>query len=91
MKLKTVLYLAGKGAGIPDGDITTYMLPLDVDPDPLYYVYPREEEIQEMLTKIYFYGRNPTGRGRRRERSRSKYWHESSGNGRKKSPVQDSF
>ena len=53
MKLKTVLYLAGKAAGITGDDITTYQMPGDADPNPPYYVYPKDEEIEEMLREIY--------------------------------------
>ena len=53
MKLKTVLYLAGKGVGITGDDITTHTMPGDADPNPPYYVYPKEDEIAEMLEEIY--------------------------------------
>lgn len=53
MKLKTVLYFAGKSTGITGEDITTYTLPVKTDPNPPYYVYPDVEEIEKMLIEIY--------------------------------------
>lgn len=53
MKLKTVLYIAQKGIGITGDDITTYTMPGNADPDSPFYVYPKAEEIAEMLTEIY--------------------------------------
>ena len=53
IKLKTVLYLAGKGIGISADDITTYMMPGYADPAPPYYVYPKTKEIADVITEIY--------------------------------------
>ncbi|MCL1808664.1 MAG: LCP family protein [Clostridiales bacterium] len=51
--LRVALYLASKGIGISEEDISTYMMPNTPDPNPPYYVYPKTKEIAEMLTEIY--------------------------------------
>lgn len=53
VSLKTALYLASKAIGITTDDLTTYMMPNRPDPDPPYYVYPKNKEIADMLTEIY--------------------------------------
>lgn len=56
MKLKTMLYFAGKASGITSEDIRTYTLPVDTDPKPPYYVYPNVGKIEEVLMEIYTIG-----------------------------------
>lgn len=53
MKLKTMIYFAKKAKGITSEDIATYTLPVDIDPNPPYYVYPNKEAIENMLNNIY--------------------------------------
>ena len=53
INLKAVMFLASKAAGISSDDISTYMMPGRADPDAPYYVYPKSEEIAEILTEIY--------------------------------------
>jgi LCP family protein required for cell wall assembly len=54
MNLKTMLFLVSKAIGVSADNITTYTLPGWADPDPPYFIYPREREIAKMLTEIYF-------------------------------------
>jgi len=50
IKLKTVLYLAGKAVGITSDDITTYTIPNKYVPP---YIRPDAAGIEEMLREIY--------------------------------------
>ena len=45
--------IASKAIGLSGEDISTYVLPNRADPNPPYYVYPKTEEIGELLTQIY--------------------------------------
>lgn len=45
--------LATKAIGMTSGDIETYMLPNDPQPNPPYYVIPDAEETAEMINTIY--------------------------------------
>lgn len=45
--------IATKALGMSPDNITTYMLPNTPEPEPPYYVYPKDEEIAEMLNQIY--------------------------------------
>lgn len=47
------LKIATKAVGMSPDSISTYMLPNTPDPEPPYYVYPKTEEIADMLTEIY--------------------------------------
>lgn len=51
--LDMMIKIASKAVGLSGEDITTYMIPNSPDPNPPYYVYPRTEEIGNMLTEIY--------------------------------------
>lgn len=47
------LELATNAIGMKSADIKTYTIPFEPEPESPYYVYPKEEEIREMLTEIY--------------------------------------
>lgn len=49
----TALSLAGSAAGIGAEDITTYTIPITLDPDPPFYVYPDDDKIKDMIIQIY--------------------------------------
>ncbi len=48
--------LATKAIGISGDAITTYTLPVDIQQEAPYYVFPKTEEISNMLTDIYMIG-----------------------------------
>lgn len=48
--------LATKAIGMQSDAITTYMLPVDIQQEAPYYVFPRTEDISNMLTEIYMIG-----------------------------------
>ncbi len=51
--LDMMVKLAAKAVSLDGDDIETYLIPNSPDPNPPYYVYPKSEEIGEMLTQIY--------------------------------------
>jgi len=51
--LDMMIKIASKAVGLSGDDITTYMIPNTPDPNPPYYVYPKTEEIGDLLTQIY--------------------------------------
>ena len=53
ISFKKALYLARKGVGISEEDITTYTMPGTPQEEAPWYVYPNKEEIADMLTEIY--------------------------------------
>ena len=53
INLGMVLQIAEKAVGINPDDINTYVMPYTADPNPPYYVYPKAEEIGEILKEIY--------------------------------------
>ena len=50
------LNLATKAIGISGDAITTYTLPVDIQQEAPYYVFPKTEEISNMLTEMYMIG-----------------------------------
>lgn len=50
---KAMISLGTKAIGLSSDDITTYMLPFTPDPNAPFYVYPKTEEIEDMLRTIY--------------------------------------
>ena len=51
--LEMVGKIVTKAIGMEGGSIATYMMPNTPDPEAPYYVYPKAEEIGEMLKEIY--------------------------------------
>ena len=51
--LDMMIKIASKAVGLSGEDIETYTIPNYADPNPPYYVYPKDEEIGEMLKQIY--------------------------------------
>lgn len=51
--LEMVTKIATKALGMSGDSIETYMMPNNPDPNAPYYVYPKTEEIGQMLEKIY--------------------------------------
>lgn len=51
--LGTAIGIATKAAGIKGDDISTYLLPNNLEPNPPYYVYPDSKGIAEMIEEIY--------------------------------------
>jgi len=45
--------LAAKAAGMESGDMKTYTIPFDPEPQAPYYVYPKKKEIEQMIADIY--------------------------------------
>lgn len=53
INIGTALSLATKGIGMSGEDIATYTIPYTPDPEAPYYVYPKSEEISDMINEIY--------------------------------------
>ena len=51
--LGKALTLATKAAGMKSGDMKTYTIPFDPEPQAPYYVYPKKKEIEQMIADIY--------------------------------------
>ena len=51
--LEMATKIATKAIGLSGEDIQTYVIPNWPDPNSPYYVYPKTEEIGEMLKQIY--------------------------------------
>ena len=45
--------IANAAVGMSSDNVTTYTMPYTAQPEPPYYVFPKTEEIEEMLTEIY--------------------------------------
>ncbi|MDD2218126.1 MAG: LCP family protein, partial [Eubacteriales bacterium] len=50
---KAMLSLGTKALGVKSEKISTYMLPFTPDPNAPFYVYPKSDEIEEMVRTIY--------------------------------------
>lgn len=50
---KAMISLGTKAIGLSSDDIATYMLPYTPDPNPPFYVYPKTDEIEDMIRTIY--------------------------------------
>lgn len=48
-----LLSLGTKALGIEAENITTYTMPNTPQPEPPWYVYPKQSEIEDMLREIY--------------------------------------
>lgn len=59
----TALSLATKAAGITAEDINTYTIPYTPQLESPYYVYPKQDEIEEMLRGIYSIEPEPVADG----------------------------
>lgn len=53
ISIGTALSLANKAAGISSEDIHTHTIPYTPDPEAPFYVYPKSEELADMISEIY--------------------------------------
>lgn len=60
---KAILSLGTKALGIEAENITTYTMPNTPQPEPPWYVYPKQAEIEDMLREIYSIKPDTTSEG----------------------------
>ncbi|WP_051280761.1 LCP family protein [Anaerovorax odorimutans] len=60
INIGTAVSLATKGMGMNSEDITTYTIPYTPQPEAPFYVYPKSEEIGDMIEEIYSIESNNT-------------------------------